>query len=72
VRNGRYVRGEVINASFACADTVSGLSASQACVGTVTNGAAIDTATTGTQTFVVTAKNGAGMTETASVKYTVR
>jgi hypothetical protein len=56
-----YTVGQKVLASYSCADPAggSGLAATNACVGTVANGAAIDTSA-GTHTFSVTAMDAAG------------
>ncbi len=63
-----YQQGASIYASYSCSDSVD--SAPQ-CTGTVPNGSAIDTSTTGTKTFTVTAKDSAGNTNSKTVTYYV-
>jgi endonuclease G, mitochondrial len=63
-----YQLDQVAPASFTCADGGSGISA---CTGSVTNGSAIDTASSGPKTFTVTATDGVGNSSTATVTYTV-
>ena len=41
------------------------------CTGTVANGAAIDTSSMGTKSFVVTASDAVGNTSSTTVSYTV-
>jgi hypothetical protein len=60
--------GANVAASYSCSDT--GGSGVASCVGTVANGAAIDT-TPGSHVFTVTATDNAGNTTTTSVNYTV-
>lgn len=63
-----YFQGQAVQADYACADpdgTVTN------CTGTVPDGAAVDTATTGTKTFAVTATDNNGLTGTASTSYRV-
>ena len=69
-----YTQGQVIDASYACADAGNGpgLKAGTAgCSGTVPDGSAINTATLGVQTFKVTATSTDGQTATQTVHYTV-
>ncbi|MBI1787348.1 MAG: hypothetical protein HYR60_07335, partial [Acidobacteria bacterium] len=63
-----YALNAVVNASFACTDTGSGVAT---CSGTVANGAAIDTGALGQKTFTVNASDNAGNTATLSYTYTV-
>ena len=67
-----YTRGQVVNAAYSCADPSpgSGIAAGR-CVGSVANGAPIDTSTVGPHTFTVTATDVAGNVTTRSVSYTV-
>ena len=65
-----YARGSSVIAEYACADEAGG-SGLDTCVGTVADGAAIDTATLGAKTFSVTATDEAGNDRTVSVGYTV-
>jgi hypothetical protein len=65
-----YVLNQQVAASFACADADSGLAS---CVGTVADGARIDTSAAGARTFTVTATDNAGnqarVTHTYQVRY---
>jgi hypothetical protein len=63
-----YQAGSSLNASFACQDSLSGISS---CVVSAANGAPIDTTTAGTKTFAVTATDAAGNTSTVSNTYIV-
>jgi hypothetical protein len=63
-----YQQGASIYASYSCSDSAD---SSPQCTGTVPNGSAIDTGTTGTKTFTVTAKDSAGNTNQKSVTYYV-
>ena len=63
-----YQLGQVVDASYTCADGGSGLAA---CAGPVANGANIDTASVGTKTFTVNAADTVGNAGSASVAYTV-
>ncbi|HYF44558.1 MAG TPA: S8 family peptidase, partial [Acidimicrobiales bacterium] len=63
-----YDQGEVVNASFSCVDAQSGVAS---CTGTVANGAAIDTATPGDESFTVTAVDGAGNQRQVTHEYSV-
>ncbi len=58
-----------VTAAFTCADTESGVAS---CVGSVANGAALDTATVGTKTFTVTARDNAGNSVTVTRTYSVQ
>jgi hypothetical protein len=61
--------GETRKASFSCADGGSGVAA---CIGTVANGAVLDTATPGTRSFTVTAIDAVGNHATETATYAVR
>jgi hypothetical protein len=63
-----YVLNEVVNADFECDDTISGLAS---CVGTVADGALIDTSTVGSHSFQVVATDNAGRTKTVTHTYNV-
>lgn len=65
-----YALNAVVNATFACADPAGG-SGLASCIGTVANGARVDTASAGSKTFTVTATDVAGNVTTRSVTYTV-
>ena len=67
---GIYVRGSTVLADYACADDVGGAGVAS-CVGTVADGAAIDTASLGAKSFAVVATDNAGNTSTTTVNYTV-
>src|SRR4029077_728664 len=66
-----YVLDKVVAAAYKCTDNESGVAS---CVGTVANGANIDTSTVGAHTFTVTATDKAGnqtvVTHHYSVTYT--
>jgi dehydratase len=63
------VQAATVNAGYSCDDgTGTGV---QSCVGTVANGAAINTSTLGDHTFTVTATDNQGLVSTANVVYTV-
>jgi hypothetical protein len=64
------VQGAALSASFSCADE-SGGSGLASCVGTVANGAALDTSVVGDKSFAVTATDNAGNTTTRTVAYRV-
>ena len=70
VNGGTYAVGQSVKASYSCKDE-SGGSGLATCVGTVANGAAIDTATVGSKSFVVTATDKGGNTTTTTVHYEV-
>jgi hypothetical protein len=63
-----YSQGAVVNASYSCSDSGSGI---DSCVGTVANGSPINTSTLGNRTFTVTATDNAGNTTTVTRTYTV-
>ncbi len=65
-----YARGQVVNASYSCADETGG-SGIDTCVGDDADGSPIDTATLGAHTFSVTATDEAGNSRTVSHDYTV-
>jgi C4-type Zn-finger protein len=64
-----YTLNQSVNANYSCAaDAATTLST---CVGSVTNGSPIDTATTGTKTITVTATDALGQSTTVERNYTV-
>ena len=65
-----YELGEEVLADYSCADEPNG-SGLDSCVGSVANGAAVDTASLGDKTFTVNASDEAGNTRSKSVTYTV-
>jgi len=72
VDGAAYGLGSTVIADFDCADlTGPGHSGLASCVGTVADGAAIDTSTVGNHTFTVTAADNVGNTTTRSVTYKV-
>jgi len=56
LEGAQYTVGQAATASYSCADNVGVAS----CIGTVANGAALDTSTAGQRTFTVTARDDAG------------
>jgi len=68
VNGAVYQQNQVVNADFSCTDGGSGLGN---CTGTIANLAAIDTATPGSKSFVVTATDAVGNTASRTVNYTV-
>ena len=64
-----YTQGQVVNANYSCLPGAGATLAS--CVGTVANGAAIDTSTVGSRTFTVDAEDKSKGKTTESVTYTV-
>jgi hypothetical protein len=64
--NTTYTLNQIVLASYSC----TGPNVTQ-CLGTVSNGAAIDTASAGTKTFTVTALVSGGPTASSTVTYTV-
>ena len=65
-----YGLGEHVEAAYSCTDEAGG-SGVASCVGTVPNGAAIDTSSVGQKTFKVDATDNAGNPASKSVTYTV-
>jgi hypothetical protein len=65
-----YGLGEQVNADYACADEDGG-SGVAGCVGTVPNGAAVDTSSVGNKSFTVQATDASGNEASKSVSYTV-
>jgi DNA/RNA endonuclease G (NUC1) len=68
VSGASYQLNSTVNASYSCADAGAG---SGSCVGTVANGTAIDTASAGAKSFIVTATDAVGNTGSMTVGYTV-
>jgi hypothetical protein len=68
VNGATYALNKVVLASYTCSDAISGVNS---CVGTVAEGAPINTSTPGVQTFSVVASDNAGNTSTRSITYTV-
>ncbi len=65
-----FVQGQAVAAEFSCADEAGGTGVAS-CVGSLADGAALDTSTPGEKTLTVTATDGAGNSRTESVRYTV-
>ena len=65
-----YSLNQTVNANYSCQDEDGG-SGLASCEGTVANGSPIDTASTGTKTFTVTAADNAGNTDSVTHTYTV-
>jgi hypothetical protein len=65
-----YARGELVSAAYSCADEGGG-SGVASCVGTVANGAPVDTSSLGQKTFTVEATDAAGNATSKRVTYTV-
>src|SRR5258708_32926378 len=65
-----YALGQKVNASYTCAEGGGGPGISS-CAGPVANGSPIDSSTTGSHTFTVTATSSDGQTATAHATYTV-
>ena len=63
-----YALNQVVRASYTCTDAISGVAS---CVGTVADGASINTSSPGMQTFSVVGRDNAGNTTTQSTTYTV-
>ncbi len=64
-----YVQGQVVDASYSCAD--AGGPGLAGCAGPVASGAPIDTSTVGSHTFTVTATDTSAQTTTVTVGYVV-
>lgn len=64
-----FALNAVVTADFTCADTESGVAS---CVGSVANGAALNTSTVGTKIFTVTATDKAGNTASVTRTYSVQ
>src|SRR5215211_1904188 len=69
--NAEYDLDEEVNANFSCTDSGSGIKATGGCVGTATNGSPIDTSSTGSKSFTVTATDNVGNVTTVTHNYTV-
>jgi Ca2+-binding RTX toxin-like protein len=65
-----YNLNQMVNADYSCADEVGG-SGLASCSGDVANGGAIDTRSTGTKIFTVTAVDNAGNSSSVTHSYTV-
>ncbi len=63
-----YSLNQVVNASYTCSDALSGVAS---CVGTVANGATLDTSIAGLKTFTVTATDNSGNVTVQNVQYSV-
>ena len=70
VAGSQVVQGQTLTADYACLDAGAGVAPS-ACVGSVANGAAINTSTVGSKTFTVNATDRLGKTATRTISYTV-
>lgn len=68
-QGAEYKLGQSVIANYSCKDDGAGIAS---CVGTVADGAAINTASLGTKTFTVTATDLAGNQTVKSVTYTVK
>lgn len=70
--NASYVQGQVVAASYSCQEGAFGPGiATGGCSGPVANGAAINTSTPGSHSFIVTATSADGQTTTQTVGYAV-
>jgi hypothetical protein len=67
---GTYGRGTIMSADYACTDAPGGATLAT-CVGTVADGAAVDTSTLGSKAFTVTATDSLGNTKSVTATYTV-
>jgi hypothetical protein len=63
-----YAVGQQVTAAYSCVDADSGV---ETCVGSVANGAAVDTGSVGEKSFTVEASDKAGNTASQTVSYTV-
>lgn len=68
VDGATYLLNESVTADYGCTDSESGVAG---CVGTIADGAAIDTSTVGSHSFTVDASDNAGNTASMTVHYTV-
>jgi hypothetical protein len=64
-----YIVGEIVSASYSCADGGSGIAT---CDGPVPNGAVVPTNSAGPKTFAVTSTDGVGHLTTVSVDFDIR
>jgi Galactose oxidase, central domain len=71
VDGASYTLNAVVHASFSCSDATSGITTAN-CVGTVADGSPIDTATVGSKSFTVSAKDNAGNMNSTTVTYNVQ
>ncbi len=70
----RYAQGQEVDASFSCSEGAGGpglKAGAEGCAGTVADGSAIETGTTGEHKFTVTATSQDGLTASTTVTYTV-
>lgn len=65
---GNYLLNQAATVSFGCTDAVSGIGS---CVGTTTDGGALDTGSIGSKTFTINSSDIAGNTASSTVNYTV-
>jgi hypothetical protein len=65
-----YSLNQAVNADYSCEDEAGG-SGLKSCQGTVANGSAVDTASTGSKTFTVTATDNAGNQGSVTYTYSV-
>jgi hypothetical protein len=63
-----YLLNQVVTVSFSCDDILSKI---DTCTGTVANGGKLDTASAGSKSFIVNAKDKAGNTYSQTVNYSV-
>jgi hypothetical protein len=68
IDGGTYTQNAVLLADYACTDATSGV---DTCYGLMASGEAINTATTGSKSFSVTATDAAGNTSTVANSYSV-
>jgi hypothetical protein len=66
-QDATFVKGQAVTVSYSCADDV----AVQDCVGTLANGATLDTSTVGPGSFTVNAHDTAGNAKTLTTTYSV-
>lgn len=72
IDGGINFTGSTVNASYSCADPAVGLAPTGGCVGTVANGAPINTsANPTTKTFTVTAKDALNRARSQTVTYQI-
>ena len=66
----QVVQGSALTANYSCLDAGAGVEPS-ACIGTVANGATIDTSTVGAKTFTVNATDRLGKPATRTISYAI-
>ena len=70
VDGAKYARGHTVRAGYSCQEGANGPGI-QSCSGPVANGAPVDTSTSGSHSFTVTARSKDGQSVSKTVSYTV-